>query len=248
MPFNARWNIVILDDNLHPSTVESWIAAAGVPICFNFTFDNTFKYAFNIKNLYNSLIPASDVPWTVLISSRKDPRFQWMIGGISFFGNKNCSIEYDPTYPGDTPADLGARIWHELLHITIGGTQPDNLKTTEFEGFTEYLRATGSPYAASFAANPSQYDAQSAQHTALLIEFYTYLMGKYVECDCYGSGCAPDPGLVPEPTTPVYDPTQQPVDQPVEEPVIEPTDNTTTAPTYTWFYIAGAAVLAYLLL
>jgi hypothetical protein len=69
----------------------------------------------------------------------------------------------------------------------------DGLKTTEFAEFSQYLIDAGSPHL-DFITNPDSYDAQTPQHTALLTEFYTYLMEKYFACECYGVGCESSDG------------------------------------------------------
>ena len=127
-------------------------------------------------------------PWTIAISSYDDPRFDW--AGIAGLGTgdpvNTCTIAYNLSNPNDTQSEIGARMWHEMSHCM--GEPVDNMKTGEFGGFSQYLIDNGSPHQ-DFIINPNSYDAQSPQHTALLIEFYTYLTQKYLSCDCYGTGC-----------------------------------------------------------
>lgn len=230
MAYNSLWNIVILEDTLSSSTVRGWISAAGIPSCLGFTYDNTFKDAWTISTAYGARTPVAITPWTILVSSNRDPRFNWLnYGGFSSPNTRNCTIEYDPTDLSDTPAELGTRMWHEICHTM--GLPADNMNTTESSDFLEYLQARGSPYT-DFLSDPSKYIVQGLQHTQLLIAYYTFLMHKYLGCECYGDGCAPvvNPPYIP------------PV---VEPPVVY--ENTATDSSNPWAFLAIGVGLLLLL-
>jgi hypothetical protein len=215
--YNRLWNIIILDDTLSESTVRGWLAAASIPSCFQFTFDNTFKDAWILTNTYGASVPAPIAPWTIMISAARDPRFSWStIGGVAFFGSRNCTVRYDSLQPTDTPAELGARIWHEMSHVLF--LPADGMGTSEFSEFVDYLGAMGSPYA-DYSSNPAKYGGFGAAHTGLLIEYYTYLTYKYLGCECYNEGCGQDLPVEP-PVEPPYVPPV--VEPPAETPYVEP--------------------------
>jgi hypothetical protein len=145
---------------------------------------------WSVVPAYGGMVPVPYAPWTIVISSSEDPRFSWTVYGLSWLGNKNCSIMFQPGNSYDTPAERGARVEHEMIHSMMGNASADSMKTSEFEEFSQYLIDTGSSYQ-DFISNPSKYDGQEVPgHTNILIEFYTYLMRKYYPCECYGEQCA----------------------------------------------------------
>jgi hypothetical protein len=74
--------------------------------------------------------------------------------------------------------------------------------SNERAGFTEYLRTSGSAHYPGFANDASGYSSGS-NHTAILVEYYAYLVNTYLGCDCYGIGCNVTPEVViPEVVTP----------------------------------------------
>lgn len=135
--------------------------------------------------LYGGSMPFPLAPWTILISSGNDPRFNWTVAGLGSpgGGTGQLSVAYWDT---DTPAEMGARIWHEMLHCY--GIPADSLQSTERDGFTEYLRTTGSPHYAGFSQDPTGYELGS-NHTPLLIAYYTYLTEKYHGCETEVDPC-----------------------------------------------------------
>lgn len=191
MTFSHTWTVLNLSTETD-ATIRSWLNAAQLPSCLQFVFASPFGNLWYIGNWYGGTMPAPVAPWTICFSSNTDPRFNW--GNIYGLGwgspNNNCSIRFDTNNVNDTPAERGARAWHEMSHAM--GMPADNMKTSEFTGFSQYLINTNSPHQ-DFITNPSSYDAQTPKHTALLIEFYTYLMKKYYPCDCYGENCETDP-------------------------------------------------------
>lgn len=183
--FNKNWNIVILDSSLSSSTVNGWLRAAGIPSCHQFSFNASLTNSWRSVNTWGSIVPSPYDPWTILIVSKDDPRFSWNIMGISFTGNHNCAVAYG--WDTDTPIEIGARIWHEMIHSM--GISADDMKTSERGGFTQYLNDTSSPYK-DFALSPDKYDQFVAGHTEILITYYRYLYEKYFKCSCYNVGCA----------------------------------------------------------
>jgi hypothetical protein len=113
------------------------------------------------------------------------------------------------------------------------GLPADNMNTTESSDFLGYLQTRGYPYT-DFLSNPSKYVVQGFEHTQLLIAYYTFLMHKYLGCECYGDGCAPAPVVNPTYIPPV-------VDQPV---VYEDTAANSSNP---WIFLAVGVGLLLLL-
>lgn len=190
------WTVINLDTNISNDTIQSWISFAGIPSCFRFVFQSPFANAWRIMDAYDSSVPIPLAPWTICISSATDPRFKWVIAGLSTVGNHQATVAH---WAGEPQDELGARMWHEILHSHE--IPADNMQSTERAGFTEYLRSTGSVHYTGFLQDPVGY-ADSANHTRLLIEFYTYLTHKYLGCECFSEGCVQQPvqqpGVLPE--------------------------------------------------
>lgn len=184
---NFVWTVVNLDNTLSNSTIQSWIGAAGMPSCFRFVFQSPFANAWVINTAYSGSAPIPLAPWTILVSSAThDPRFKWTVSGLAIGGGLHqASIGY---WDFDAPAELGARMWHEILHCY--DIPADNMQTSERDGFIEYLRITGSVHYAGFSQDPNGYERNSQTHTQILIAFYNYLTHKYFECECFRMGCS----------------------------------------------------------
>jgi hypothetical protein len=206
---NLLWSIINLDNSVSNDTIQSWISASGVPSCFRFVFQSPFVDAWRIVDVYDSNVPMPFAPWTIIVASVTDPRFNIKYGGAAMPELHQASIGH---WSFDQPAELGARMWHEILHCYNIPT--DDMFTSEQSGFTEYLRSTGSVHYTGFSQNPSGYD--STNHTQLLISYYTYLTHKYMDCDCFREGCGQQPdvpsedGLTPlEPSSDTSDMTKK---------------------------------------
>jgi hypothetical protein len=188
MPFNKVWTILNLSTESE-STIRGWLYSAQLPSSFTFVFDSPFNDMWTTIEAYGGIVPVPYAPWTIIVSSDDDPRFNWTVYGLSWLGNKNCSIMFQPSNPYDTPSERGARIWHEMTHSMMQNVIADTMKTYEFAEFSQYLINTGSQYQ-DFIYDPSKYDSQEVPgHTDLLIAFYTYLMLKYYPCECYDLQC-----------------------------------------------------------
>jgi hypothetical protein len=181
------WAVLNLDDTASDATVYEWTQAAGIPACINFVFKSPFSNLWTYNTSYGGNVPMPVAPWTIAISSAKDPRFKWTTAGLCVPPFHQATIGH---FGGESSAEMGARMWHEILHAY--DLPADNLQTTERAGFTEYLRTTGSPHYTGFLANPLAYE-NGANHTQLLISFYTYLMKKYLDCECFREGCGEQP-------------------------------------------------------
>lgn len=126
-------------------------------------------------------------PWTVIVSSATDPQFKWTVAGMAITDFHQATIGH---WSGEASDEMGARMWHEILHCY--GLPADDMQTSERAGFIEYLRTTGSLHYSGFASDPIAYE-KSAYHTQILIEFYNYLMHKYMGCECFLEGCGQQP-------------------------------------------------------
>jgi hypothetical protein len=189
MAFRRVWTVLNLS-TVSEAEIRGWISAAQIPSCFQFVFESPFENLWYIGDWYGGHMPMPVTPWTIAISSWDDPRFTWTVYGLSVGDPANtCTIAFQPSNANDTPAEIGARMWHEISHSM--GLPADDMKTGEFSGFSQYLIDTGSSYQ-DFISNPSLYDLQSPWHTAILIEFYTYLTKKYLSASgCYGTSPPP---------------------------------------------------------
>jgi len=187
MTFNSVWTVINLDESISNDTIQSWISFAGIPACFRFVFQSPFANAWTTFTAYDSSVPMPLAPWTICVSSATDARFTWTVAGLSTIGLHQASIGH---WTGEPQDDLGARMWHEILHCYE--LPADNMQTSERAEFADYLRTTGSLHAAGFSADPVGYEA-SAHHTQILVEYYKYLMHKYMGCDCFQEGCGEQP-------------------------------------------------------
>lgn len=194
------WTVLNLDTSVSDATIYGWVQAAGIPTCINFVFQTPFANLWTLNDAYGGSVPMPLAPWTIAVSSTKDPRFHWTTAGLTVPPFHQCTVA---VFGNESPAEMGARMWHEILHAY--DLPADNLQTTEKAGFAEYLRTTASPHYAGFLANSLAYE-NGANHTQLLIAFYTYLMKKYLDCECFREGCGEQPvvpsgdGYVPSPT------------------------------------------------
>lgn len=193
---NFVWTVINLDQTVSNDTIQSWISFAGVPSCFRFVFQSPFANAWTLDTSYSGSVPMPMVPWTIIVSSATDPRFNWTVMGMAIPPLQQATIGH---WTGEPQDELGARMWHEILHCY--DLPADNMQSSERAGFTEYLRSTGSVHYTGFSADPVGYE-KSANHTRLLIEFYTYLTHKYMGCECFSEGCVQQPvqqpGVLPE--------------------------------------------------
>lgn len=212
MAFNIVWDVNIIEDGLSEATVRGWLNAAGIPPCFVFTFGSPFSSAWMIKNWYNGAMPFPTTPWTILISSAHDSRFNWAnVLGLGMTGGQLGQVSV-AHYGDESPDEMGARIWHEVMHCY--DVPSDDMQTREKNGFIEYLRTTGSHHYAGFVQDSMGYE-NGVNHTGLLIAFDNYLMGKYMQCDCYGVGCS---------VNPPYNPIDNPIDDPIVTPGVDSSD------------------------
>jgi hypothetical protein len=183
---NLVWTIINLSE-VPDATIQGWISAAGISSCLRFVFQSPFANMWTLNTNYGGSVPMPLAPWTIAVSSNTDPRFNWTVMGLSTVGMHQATIGH---WAGDSPAEAGARMWHEVLHCY--GLPADNMQTSERAEFTEYLRTTGSSHYAGFAQDSYAYE-QSTNHTQILIAFYIYLMHKYMDCDCFLEGCGEQP-------------------------------------------------------
>ncbi len=181
------WTVLNLDTGVSDATVYEWTQAAGIPACINFVFKSPFSNLWVYNDAYGGHVPMPIAPWTIAISSAKDPRFKWTTAGLSVPPFHQATVGH---FGGESSSEMGARMWHEILHSY--GIPADNLQSTEKAGFIEYLRTTNSPHYSGFVADSLAYE-NGANHTQLLITFYTYLMRKYLDCECFREGCGEQP-------------------------------------------------------
>lgn len=183
---NFTWTVINLDDTVPNSAIQGWISEARIPSCFRFVFQSPFANAWVINTAYGGSVPMPLAPWTILVSSAThDPRFRWTVAGLGVGGGLHqASIGH---WESDAPAEVGARMWHEILHCY--DIPADNMQTSERDGFIEYMRTTGSPHYAGFSQDPNGYERDPRTHTQILIAFYNYLTHKYMECDCFRLDC-----------------------------------------------------------
>ena len=162
---------------------------ADIPPCLEFVFKTPFANMWTLNTAWNGSVPFPVSPWTIIISSAEDPQFKWTVAGMAVPPTHQASIGH---WSQDSPGELGARMWHEILHCY--DLPMDSMQTTEKAGFIEYMRDTGSPHYSGFVANPLAYE-NGANHTQLLITFYKYMMHKYLACECFREGCGEQPVL-----------------------------------------------------
>jgi hypothetical protein len=182
MTFNNVWTIINLDNTVSDGTVLGWISAAGIPSCLRFVFQSPFSNLWTINTDYGGRVPMPIAPWTIIVSSATDPRFNWTVGGLSTGLMHQATVGH---WAGDSDDEIGARMWHEIIHSY--NIPADNMQSSERAGFIEYLRTTGSRHYSGFVADSNAY-ADGSNHTQLLIAFYMYLMHKYMDCDCFRGG------------------------------------------------------------
>lgn len=181
--FRKDWVIINLSHIICDSTVESWLRIAGVPKCFSFTTDNSSP--IETYPWYDAVWPWGKEPYTIVIHDYDDPNYPKgtnnAVGGCA--GNK-CSIAYRKNE--DSPIEMGARIWHEMLHVI--GADPDQMDGSDRVTFCEWVSQSRWEMNESFknsslawchglAVSPTQY-----QQT--LCSYYIFLTKK-VNPDCY---------------------------------------------------------------
>ena len=191
MTFNNVWTIINLS-TVSDGTILGWIGAAGIPSCLRFVFQSPFANAWTLNTSYGGSVPMPVSPWTIIVSSAEDPRFKWTVAGMAIPVFHQATIGH---WAGEAANEMGARMWHEILHCY--DTPTDSMQTSERAAFTEYLRTTGSQHYSGFASDPLGYE-NGDNHTQLLIAFYTYLMHKYMDCDCFRLGCWQQPPALPD--------------------------------------------------
>ena len=184
---NFVWTVLNLDPAISDSTIFGWLQAAEIPACFSFVFTSPFANAWSAIDAYGGTAPMPIAPWTIAVSSFSDQRFKWTVLGLSTVGFHQASVAY---VGNESAAEMGARMWHEIMHSY--SVPADSMQTSERAGFIEYLRTTGSPHYAGFATDSLSYE-NGANHTQLLIAYYTYLMKKYMSCECFREGCGQQP-------------------------------------------------------
>jgi hypothetical protein len=182
-------------------------------------------------------------PWTIAVSSNTDPRFNWTVIGLGSPLLHQATIGH---LASDSPSEVGARMWHEILHCY--GIPADNMQSSERNEFIEYLRVNGSVHYAGFSADPLAYE-KSINHTQILIAFYQYLTHKYMGCDCFNEGCN-TPDITPDtiPYTPPDTIPYTPPDTMTDTPPDTMTDTSHDDLLKKILYVAGAIGLLSVLL
>lgn len=161
-------------------------------------------------------------PWTIIISSATDPRFNWAVTGASGMAIPTLQQATVGHWGNESGSEMGTRMWHEILHCY--DLPADSLQTSERAEFIEYLRTTGSPHYSGFVSDPLGYE-NSANHTQILIAFYIYLMHKYMECECFRLGCGEQPSV--------------PSDEPYVPPYVPPESGSGTDNKWLWIGVVG---------
>lgn len=126
--FNKVWTIINLSKSLDESHVRECIDAAVMPTCMEFKFE---VKEFEILPWDQSLWPWGMEPWTIVISDFDDPRFPK--NGVNYLGGSSrnrCTVSYVPGH--DFQLQLGARIWHEILHCM-------NIDSDQMDGKDRYV-------------------------------------------------------------------------------------------------------------
>ena len=222
---NLVWTGINTNSSISDSTIQGWNAASGIPSCFRFVFQSPFANAWVLNTAYGGSVPMPIAPWTIIVSSASDPRFNWTVAGMAVPPFHQATVGH---WGNESASEMGARMWHEILHCY--DLPADSLQTSERAEFTEYLRTTGSSHYSGFASDPLEYE-RGSNHTQILIAFYIYLTHKYMECECFQLGCGEQPYVPPvAPYVPPYEPYVPPYDQPSVE----------TPSTNSWLWVGGA--------
>ena len=173
--FNKKWSIINLSNRLSDLRIKECIESAGIPSCVNFTFDNT---PFEIRPWDESFWPWGLEPWTIVVSDFDDERFPK--NGVNYLGGafgSRCTVAYVEGY--DFPLQLGARIWHEMLHCM--DLDSDQMDGKDRNGFCKWVNS-----------NPSKLSKEQIglsiawcdgieiilldEYNKVLSSYYTYLM------------------------------------------------------------------------
>jgi hypothetical protein len=251
------WTILNMDPAVSNSDIMGWISEAGIPTCFKFRFDTPFDNMWKYHDDMYGKIPMPLSPYTITVSPVKDSRFEWKIArGMAVQGFHQVAVA--SRLPGDSGKELGARIWHEILHCyqTESGNYipADDMNSTEKDAFLEYLLKNNSIHYNGFWTRGIEYDT-GANHAPLLCEYYTYLTKKHLNCSCFHEGCWEQPSvtqnvLYQQSYTPTIVTNQSGLEY---EPII--TNQTPSQEDYgvvennnNNMYLIGGAVLLFLLL
>ncbi len=136
--FNKKWTIINLSNRLSDLRVRECIESSGIPSCVTFVFEDK---PFEVIPWAESFWPWGMEPWTIIVSDFDDVRFPK--NGVNFLGGalgNRCTVAYVAEY--DFPLQLGARIWHEMLHcMDVDSDQMDGKDRT---GFCEWVNSNPS--------------------------------------------------------------------------------------------------------
>lgn len=173
--FNKKWSVINISRRLNDLRVEECIESAGIPPCITFVFDGK---PFEVRRWDESFWPWGLEPWTIVISDFDDERYPK--NGVNYLGGafgSRCTIAYVNGY--DFPLQLGARIWHEILHCM--NLDSDQMNGKDRNDFCKWVNS-----------NPSQLSKEQTklsiawcdgieitsldEFNQVLTSYYTYLM------------------------------------------------------------------------
>lgn len=181
--FRKDWVIINLSHVICDATVESWLRIAGVPNCFSFTFNNSAQIV--TYPWYDATWPWGTEPYTIVIHDYDDPNYpKGTNGAVGGNAGDKCSIAY--RNKADSTIEMGARIWHEMLHAI--GSDPDQMDGKDRVSFCEWVsqnryeinstvKSSAASWCLGMVVSPMQY-----QQT--LCAYYTFLTKK-ANPDCY---------------------------------------------------------------
>ena len=181
--FRKDWVIINLSHVICDATVESWLRIAGVPNCFSFTFNNSAQIV--TYPWYDATWPWGTEPYTIVIHDYDDPNYpKGTNGAVGGNAGDKCSIAYRNKV--DSTIEMGARIWHEMLHAV--GSDPDQMDGKDRFLFCEWIsqnryeinstvKSSAASWCLGMVVSPMQY-----QQT--LCAYYTFLTKK-ANPDCY---------------------------------------------------------------
>lgn len=188
--FRKDWVIINLSREICDATIEHWIRISGVPSCFSFSFENDSPIENKLWG--DSVWPWGRETWTIVFHDYDDPRFPKgtnnAVGGSS---GERCSVAYRSRL--DSGIEIGARIWHEMLHSM--GSDPDQMEGKDRAEFCDWVSNNR-----FYINEPFKKDAISwcvgtkvshKQYQHVLCVYYMMLTNK-VNGDCYKKDASKD--------------------------------------------------------
>ena len=176
MAFIKKWNFWCQDCCFKASDVLSWIEAANIPKNLVFTpLYNQPTTVWTENDPTYGTYPIPDQPGNIIIISSTAVHG---FGGMSHGMGYGCLVL---AFEADMPSDLGARIWHEMLHVM--GINVDKLMSpapNDNDEFYTYITNNASKYAYALEGVIYMYaHPQESIPTYILLIYYTMLWEKY---------------------------------------------------------------------